>query len=351
LDLGRVAGDATLRLRGAYAVGVQPRDTSTEFFFIVPPSFGPPPAPIEPEEPREGEFGLDATLGTRLELNATLFAQHTPKLIFVTTVPQPSLGTFGTTLGKMHNRGVELAARFLVVDRPSTRWRAMMTLATLRNRVSGLTAFPPENFEGAGVRDEQPFGVFLTQDITFVDANGDNLPSPSEITISEYRPIGTAVPTREASLRSELQLPGRGLVLSAALDHRGGHRAVNVFDYYQCQLNRDCRALQDPTVSLTEKVNAVAARQRGARSVYLEDAAYTRVSEVALEWTPPARFGTAFSSGVTISVEGRNLATWTSYRGPDPEVATATARRGIQALPMVPALPRTIGLRVEFAPR
>lgn len=350
-DAGRLPGDGRLRLRGAYAVGMQPRDSATEVFFIGPPSFGPPSAPIEPEEPREGEVGFDASFTTRVELSATLFAQETPKLIFVTPVPQPSLGTRGTTLGKVRNRGVELAARFLLVDRPATRWGATITLATLRNRVSGLGAFPPVNFDGAGVRDGQPFGVFLTQDIAFIDANGDNLPSPSEITISNYRPSGTAVPTREASLRSELRLPGRGLVLSAALDHRGGHRALNVFDYYQCQLNRDCRALQDPAVSLSNKIDVVAARLAGARSVYLEGASYTRVSEVALEWTPPARFGGAMSNGVTISIGGRNLATWSKYRGPDPEVATATARQGIQQLPLVPALPRTVGLTVEFARR
>jgi TonB-dependent SusC/RagA subfamily outer membrane receptor len=352
-DLGRLADDATLRLRGAYAVGVQPRDTINPFSIIIIPSPFEPAVPIEPEEPREGEVGFDARWGTRLDLNATLFAQETPKLIaFGPGSPSSGFGTSRVILGKMQNRGVELAARVRMVDRPATRWTAAMTVATLRNRVRGLGAVAPTVFTGAGVRNEQPFGVLLTRPFTFVDANGDNLPSQSEITATDdLRPNGSVIPTREASLRSELGLQRWGLVLSAALDHRGGHRAYNMLDYHQCFF-RTCRAWQDPSVSLAEKVNAVASSVVERGWLYQEAASYTRLGEVALEWTP-ARFGRAIWNGVTISVEARNLVTWTPFEGPDPEVATtSSARQGLQGgLRMLPALPRTIGLRVEFAGR
>lgn len=98
-------------------------------------------------------------------------------------------------------------------------------------------------------------------------------------------------------------------------------------------------------------MKAIAGSYLGARSAFLEGATYTRVAEVALEWTPTARFGGAIRNSVTISLEGRNLVTWTSFQGPDPEIATAIAGPGFPRLPSVPALARTIGLRVDFVPR
>jgi hypothetical protein len=57
-------------------------------------------------------------------------------------------------------------------------------------------------------------------------------------------------------------------------------------------------------------------------------------------------------SGLTVGVEARNLATWTSFGGPDPEIATrSTARHGRQQIEMLPALARTVGVRIDFATR
>ena len=82
--------------------------------------------------------------------------------------------------------------------------------------------------------------------------------------------------------------------------------------------------------------------------MYLEDAAYTRLGELALAWTIPARFGRAVADGLTVVVEARNVATWTRFGGPDPEVATtSSANQQFREIQMLPAVPRTIGLRVE----
>jgi TonB-dependent SusC/RagA subfamily outer membrane receptor len=341
-DLGRIPGVSSLRVRGAYAVGVQPRDTLVTFIFVAPPPFGSPSAAIEPEQPRESEIGLVAEFGRRVAVDATFFTAETPKLIVPNVVAPPSLGGLaGAALGRMHNRGLEAVVRFRLVDRPTTKWTATTTLATLRNRVSGLDALPPAIYSGAGIRNEQPFGTFVRPRITFVDTNGDGLPSPSELTIDNYVPAGTVVPTREISLRSELGLRHWGLTLQAALDHRGGHRAYNTPGYYQCGLGRNCPALQDPSVSLFTKIEGVASAYRFDRAVHVESASYTRFGELALEWRP--RVGR-----VTVIAEARNLVTWTRFNGPDPEIATtASATSGLSLLRPLPALPRTLGVRLE----
>ncbi len=346
-DVGQIASNATLRVRAAYAVGIQPRDTSSVFFFVTAAPFDPnPPAPIEPEEPREAEIGAEARWGSRVELSASYFDQRTPKLITLGPLP-PSLGftTVGAFLSEIRNRGVELVARVALVDRPTTRWTAAVTLATLRNRMGDVLS--PAATSGPTTMDGEPFGTFYGRRYTFVDANGDGVPVPSEVTASDWGASGTAIPTREASLRSDLGLRRWGLTLSAALDHRAGHRAYNVIDYVPC-FYRTCRGWQDPSAPLSEKVKAVAGSVIQPNSIYLEDASYTRLGELAIAWTPPPRFGRVLSSGLTLSIEARNVATWTSFGGADPEVATTTsARLGSIGVPMLPAVPRTIGVRVE----
>jgi hypothetical protein len=359
-ELGRLVPRATLRVRGAYAVGVPPRDAGLFVGLLplsptgtLPVGVGPRLVPIEPEQPREAELGLDASLGSRVALTATFFDQWTPELIVPNVVQPPSGGFAGTgvALGRMQNQGVELTGRVDLVDRPTTSWTAAATLATIRNRVSGLDEIAPTVFVGPGVRNNQPFGVFLTRRARFVDANGDNLPSQSEITLGDAEPRGSVYPTREASLRSELGLKRFGLALSATLDHRGGHHAYNMTQYYSC-LFRRCRAWQDPTASLPEKTEAVASSLTQMTQLGLEDASYTRLTELAVAWTPSPRFARVFSSGLTIVLEARNVVTWTSFGGPDPEVATtSSAVRGRQQIEMLPALPRTVGVRIDFAPR
>jgi hypothetical protein len=342
-DVGPIPGVSSLRLRAAYAIGVQPRDTLVTFIFVAPSPFGSPSGPIEPERPHEGEIGLAADFGSRVAVDATFFTGETAKLIVPNVVQPPSGGTSvsGSVLGKMQNRGLELVGRFRLVDRPTTQWTTTTTLATLRNRVSGLDALPPAVYSGAGIRNEQPFGTFVRPRITFVDTNGDGLPSPSELTIDNYMPAGTVVPTREISLRSELGLRDWGLILHAALDHRGGHRAYNTPGYYQCGIVRNCPALQDPSIPLFTKIEGVASAYRLDRAVHVESASYTRLGELALEWRPRV-------VRVRVIAEARNLVTWTRFQGPDPEVATtASATSGLSLLRPLPALPRTLGVRLE----
>ena len=100
---------------------------------------------------------------------------------------------------------------------------------------------------------------------------------------------------------------------------------------------------------LDEKVRAVAVQRTGLAPTYVEDASFTRLGELALAWAVPARFGRPFGNGLTLIVEARNVATWTGFTGFDPEVATAVATLPTgQQLRTLPAVPRTLGLRVEW---
>jgi hypothetical protein len=310
--------------------------------------FQPAGPRIEPEQPREAEIGADVRWGSRLEINATYVDQRTPKLIAI-GAPFPSLGvSTGITLANMENRGIEVGTRVDVIDGPTTRWTTSLGLATLRNRVTGFSS--SLGLIGPGAHDGQPNGTVATMAYTFVDTNDDGLPAPSEFTPSGVRIAGNVIPTREASLRSELEMRRWGLTLAAALDHRGGHSAHDSIERYSCMI-RQCRGWQDPDAPLADKIRAVQGSLGLAHlyAGYLKDASYTRLGELALAWKIPVRFGRVLANDLTMIIEGRNLATLTGFDGPDPEVATARGHMGgLPAVPMLPAVPRTVGVRVEW---
>ena len=334
---------ASIRVRGAHAVGVVAFDTSTALL-LVP--LGTPIQERRAEKPREIELGADAQF-SRVLVRATVFTEWTRDLrIFVPVPPQPS-NPF-TTLGRIENRGLEVEARALILDRSPFRWTAVGTLALLRNRLTsaGSGDFPLV-FRGSGYREGEPFGVFLEQPMTFADTNRDGRPTPDEMTFGQPRTVGTAVPTREATLRSLLELPSSGLTLGFALEHVGGHKAQNLIALYQCIYQINCRALQDPSASLPDQVAAVAARFATFASPFLENASFTRLSEISLRWQP-WHHSLSGLRAVTVSLEARNALTITGFHGPDPEVVTANAAQGSAILRATPVVPRELAVRIDF---
>jgi hypothetical protein len=56
--------------------------------------------------------------------------------------------------------------------------------------------------------------------------------------------------------------------------------------------------------------------------IYYQDASYTKLREVTLNWNIPPRYLqrlTSRVSGAKLSLSGRNLKWWTDFRGGDPE--------------------------------
>ncbi len=80
-------------------------------------------------------------------------------------------------------------------------------------------------------------------------------------------------------------------------------------------------------------------------TAYFEDADYVKLRELALSFDAPR--------GVTITLVGRNLATWTGYSGLDPEAGSygtlAPGRpRAVADLATLP-VPRSWTLRIDLA--
>ena len=329
----------SLRLRAAYGEsGQRPgvRD-AIEYYTPVAVSMdgvdvpaitlgNPGNAGLQPERSAEAEFGVDASLfEDRVSTELTYYDKATTDALVLRRLA-PSLGLTTTryeNLGRVRNRGVEALLRIVPLRTARVTYELTATGSLNRNRVEDLGAnIAPIIFGfGSTTRHQNgyPLASFFARSYTFDDANGDGLIARSEITLSDTAVyLGSSQPTRELSLAHLVSVgPFR---LNARLDYRGGYVNQNDTEGFRCATVQNCRGAHDGSAPLAEQARAIA-YDIGTRAGYIEDASFWKLREVSAMFVAPERWAQqAHATGLSLSVVGRNLKTWTSYTGFDPEV-------------------------------
>jgi len=329
----------SLRLRTAFGEsGLQPGPTDALRFLRPVPvtvagqsttgvTFGSLGNPsLRPERSREIEVGFGAqAFDGRGGLELTYFDKRTRDALVFRQLP-PSLGTGGgrfENLGSVRNSGLEALLVARVVDKPSASWALTLNAAVLSNELERLGQGIPPIILSGNQRHVQgyPLGAYWDLPILdFNDANGDGIIAASEVNVGTSAVfLGTPFPKRQLSIRSDLDLFSR-LRLGVLLDFRGGNKLHNNTASWRDGQNIT-RAMNDPTTPLADQARAVASKFLGTDAGYIEDASFWKLREVSLAFQVPqawvARLG---AQRLSLVLAGRNLATWTNYTGPDPEV-------------------------------
>jgi hypothetical protein len=74
------------------------------------------------------------------------------------------------------------------------------------------------------------------------------------------------------------------------------------------------------TSSLADQAAGIAALD-GTDAGYIEDGSFWKIREIALTFSAPDQWAHRFGmSGMSLTLAGRNLGTWTKYKGLDPEI-------------------------------
>lgn len=346
--LGRV------ELRTAY--GTAGRPFPDQLAFTVSPYPSPEPEPLRPERTRAFELGADAKLlDGRWRGQVTYYALRSDVLDygFVQSVGGLVFTFFNGTA--ISNRGVAATLIGSVVDRPAVGWDLRLSVWGNRNRVV-KRAGAPMLYGGVPAQSDNPGyptgGYWAWPVRSYVDTNGDGIITRSEVSLSgNYAWAGTPYPTQGAVVTSAWRFARRWR-LSATLDYRAGQTLFNEAAWARC-LYLVCREVQDPGTPLADQATAVAA-STAPPPAYFEDADYLKLRElwVAFE-LPPAAAAAVGARSATITLAGRDLLTWTSYSGADPESgsygrATTDQPRSVQDVGTVP-VPRSWALRVRLS--
>jgi hypothetical protein len=151
---------------------------------------------------------------------------------------------------------------------------------------------------------------------------------PVDPTVCASRQVGNVVavymgdgnPDYNAGLGNELRW--RSLSLYGLLDRqKGGMLAAGTWRHFD--LGQNSRDYDDPSPDPTKKLGKwrTDTYLRVTR-IYYQDISYWKLRELTLGWDLPQRYVDRFLSGANnarVTVSGRNLKTWTKFRGGDPD--------------------------------
>ncbi|HKP75618.1 MAG TPA: SusC/RagA family TonB-linked outer membrane protein, partial [Longimicrobiaceae bacterium] len=382
---------STLRLRAAWGEtgGQPPSEYASQNTYInvafsgrpgLRPNLQAPNPGLKPEWEREIEAGFEAGfLRDRAALEATWYDKTTSELVLLV----PLALTTGFTsqyqnIGELRNRGVELTLSTVNVQHSRFGWTSRLGYASNRNRIQKLNAASDTlvfDYLNA-VIEGQPIGVFFgayyprDADGNIILAgprnaggfwvatpDGKRLPSRArgynpargDSSIVLRKVIGDPNPDFTASFQNTFTY--RGLELSVLLDGRFGNDVANFTrrsgDFFGSSANLGIESRGD-TAAGTFSRNA---DRNLLYEEFIEDGTFVKLREVALQFRFEQPWVHRFTGAraATLRVSGRNLHTWTSYSGMDPEVnlfAASTVSRGVDFA--TTPIPRTISVGLGF---
>jgi TonB-dependent starch-binding outer membrane protein SusC len=359
-----------LRLRSSYGVsgqkpGFRQADTflngvavadkgSSELTAVIIGGTGNPD--LRPEKSKEYEVGFDASFfDNRLGMTYTFFNKITVDQLVARTLA-PSLGVSQTqffNLGEGLNRGNEISLNLTALNRRSAKVELLLSGATLTNKLNTLGADVPAIYFNGGLQRFQegyPAGAFFQPKIISTqDKNGDGMIGTSgcsadlvnhlsstgpncEITLGDTTGgasyIGPVLPTREFSFVPTVTLFTH-LRMTANFNYRAGHYVYNNTEEFRCTSSAffNCRGINDSKASQDDYIAAVAKLAGNTSSVgYIQKGDFTKLRELSATVSLPERWAAKIGGrSLSLTLAGRNLATWTKYKGFDPEVNASTA--------------------------
>jgi len=347
------------RQADTYLSGVAVADkSSTELTAVIIGGTGNPN--LRPEKSKEYEVGFDVSaLDNRIGMTYTFYNKRTVDQLVARTLP-PSLGVAQTqffNLGEGLNRGHEISLNLTALDLSVAKLELLVSGTTLKNELVRLSNDPsatvPAIYFNGGLQRFQegfPAGAFFQPKIVSTqDKNGDGLIGTAgcvadfanhlastgpncEVTLGDSSGtasyIGPVLPTREFSFVPTATLFNSRLRLSANINHRAGHYVYNNTEEFRCTSSAffNCQAINDKNVDQTSYLAAVAKLAGNTSSVgYIEKGDFTKLREVSATITLPERWAAkARARSLALTIAGRNLKTWTKYKGFDPEVNAST---------------------------
>ena len=336
-----------LRLRSAYgASGVQPgpNDALRYYTATVANVRGVDLPAVEtnalgnrdlkPERSTEFEAGFETRLfRDRLSLDVTYYQKRTKDAIIEAIIP-PSFGTQATevtqNLGAVRNRGWELLANASLVNQRHVGFNVTVNASTNSNKLLSLGGTPPQIGTTVRAVEGYPlFGLWARPITGWEDKNNDGIltynsdDALNEVFVGddvEFR--GYSQPRHFVSLTPVLEVLDRRLRLSALFDYRGGHKWYNNTERIRCVSRQNCSGLMNPDASFENQAMVVATRDHPARTLdgFFQDGAFVKLRELSLQYSLSPSFANRLRArSMSLVLTARNVATWTEYRGVDPE--------------------------------
>jgi hypothetical protein len=139
--------------------------------------------------------------------------------------------------------------------------------------------------------------------------------------------LGNTTPTSEGAFTSTLSF-FQNFSLYTLVDFKGGYKKLDGNRRVRCHIFIECRENYYPKEFSPAIVGAVSAGTTYVSDL-INDASYTKLREISLSYNLPASFASRLGAArASVSIAGRNLHTWTNYKGLEPEASFQGGSRG-----------------------
>lgn len=300
---------------------------------------------LKPELSTEYEGGLDiGLLNSRVSLELTYYNKSTKDaLIQRQLAPSTGAQTRFENLGEVTNKGVEGTINATVLDLDKVKWNVTINGSLNSNRLVTLGAGVDTIFLGLGAVDGNAIQRFVEGQptagywqrplLSWQDKNNDGIISPlgcgptaaddtadCEVKLADnVAYLGNPLPKREITFNTNVTL-FKYVRVGGVVDHRGGYKLYNATEQFRCVAFQTCRAAYDKTSPLIDQARRMASLM-GSDAGYIEDASFVKLRELSVTLLAPNEWAHRMGSqNLSLTLAGRNLATWTDYSGFDPEL-------------------------------
>jgi TonB-dependent starch-binding outer membrane protein SusC len=321
---------------GTYTSGAYNLQNAGSVVGLVPNSIGD--ANLKPERSTEYEAGFDAGFWKeRVTFTATAYDRTERDLI---TAQPVDISTGQTSepsnIGVIDNRGLEFNAGANIFTSRYVAFHMDASLYVERNKLVSTGGLPAaleaSGVTGNGIQYDMagaPLGVFMAIPYTYSDKHHDGVITPDDITYgTKPVQIGEPGPRDEITVSPTITL-FKYLTISALFDRRDGITVYDGGDAFEClnpfQSGRECN---DPHAPQSWQAAAVAMNSAsyggpGTDYGYILNASFWKWRELSFKLSAPDSYVHRFLAGhaASLTISGRNLATWTPYRGLDPEIS------------------------------
>jgi outer membrane receptor protein involved in Fe transport len=268
---------------------------------------------IKPERAREIEAGTDLwLLGGRAIVELNLYQRTITDLLLQHAIA-PSTG-FTTQFfngGVLQNRGLELSVEASPVQRGDLRWQTLVAFAKNVSKITSLPV-PAYNYLDFG----PSYGVHRIEQGQSATQIVGNDGVKADGTCCLIHKLGDSEP--DFTMHFSNRIGWGGFTLYVLLDWQQGSSIVNITRnlYDSGFLSPDQTAKGGGNDRLT--ANLTSARP------YIESGSFVKLREISISYDLPksalASIGNV-AKKVRFKISGRNLLTFTSYSGMDPEVS------------------------------
>jgi TonB-linked SusC/RagA family outer membrane protein len=296
---------------------------------------------LKPERSQELELGGEAQLlSNRIHLDYTYFRKTTHDALINISVSASSAASQLSPLvniGATQGSGHEFQMNAQLLDRKQIGWDVLVTGSHLSNKVVDLGIDPntgkPRTL-GTGQARQIPGLPINSQwfrGYHYADANGDGIIQKAEVTVdTAFSYFGYITPRDLISVQNGFDLFSRRMRLNVMFDYKGGNSILDGANNFQCNTGPyACRDTEDPSFSQDRQAAAIA-KQFGTTVNgvsykttvgYFRNSQFWKLREVSLVYQLPKMLNDRIhsSNGSSLVFGARNLHTWSSFTGIDPE--------------------------------